>query len=318
MRLLENISSEQWNLWITQAQIIAQTGKLPNYIPLLNQVNVDDYAVLIVDSVGELFKSGNQSKKFPLMSLIKPFLLLYLLEQKGSPWVFERVGNQASEYPFNSLKQLQLDRGFPRNPMINSGAIRLADLLSGKTSRDRCLALQDWLNTQAQCQLFLDEAMLASVRSRPNQKNLDLAQEMMNWGHLGDIDQALDTYNQICCLTANIEDLAQLGLLLARSPSSIKTENTQHVQTLMATCGLYEASAQLIQEISLPTKSGVSGGVLSIIPNQGAIAIYSPTLDPQGNSIAGLFLLKMIAASIKRNHSATTQEPHSLPQKLDK
>ncbi len=297
MYLLKKNNSERWKTWIAQAQTIAKTGKLPDYIPLLHKVNPHDYAVLIVDLEGEIFKSGNLKKKFPLMSLIKPFLLLYLLETKSSKWVFERVGIQASEYEFNSLKQLQLDRGFPRNPMINSGAIRLADLLPEKTSRNRCLALQNWLNSQAQCQLFLDEAMLTSVRSRPNKKNLALGQEMMNWGHLGDIEQALDTYNQICCLTGNIEDLAKLGILLARSPSSIRVENIQQVQMLMSTCGLYEASPQINQEIPFPTKSSVSGGLLSIIPDQGTIAIYSPPLDAQGNSIAGLFLLKKIANS---------------------
>lgn len=302
MQLLKEISPEQWKGWIAQSQMLAQTGKLPDYIPLLHQVNSDEYAILIFGLEREIFKNGNQKKNFPLMSLIKPFLLLYLLEKKESQWIFERVGIKPSDYEFNSLKQLQLDQGFPRNSMINSGAIRLADLLPGNTSRDRCLVLRDWLNTHARCQLFLDEKMLASVCSRPNQKNLALAQEMMNWGHLGDIQQALDTYNQICCLAGNIEDLAKLGLLLARSPSSVKAEHCQQVQKLMSTCGLYEASTQLSQEIVFPTKSSVSGGLLSIVPHQGAIAIYSPPLDQAGNSIAGLFLLKKISEYTKQNH----------------
>jgi glutaminase len=71
------------------------------------------------------------------------------------------------------------------------------------------------------------------------------------------------------------------------------------VQTLMSSCGLYEASTQFAKEIGLPTKSGVSGVFLSLIPEQGAIAIYSPPLDPQGNSVAGLYLIRKIAESLR-------------------
>jgi glutaminase len=233
------------------------------------------------------------------MSVIKPFLLLYLLSQQGQEWVFGYVGKEPSDYPFNSLIQLQLDQGFPRNPMINSGAIRLAGLLPGNTNRDRCLGLRDWLNQQGNCQLFLDEEMLASVQSRPNERNQALVREMVNHGHLNNPEEALDTYNQICCLAGNIEDLAELGMLLVRSLPPLKKEDCQQVQALMSSCGLYEASAQFAQEIGLPTKSGVSGVFLSLIPEQGAIAIYSPPLDPQGNSVAGLYLIRKIAESLR-------------------
>ena len=299
MKTLKQVKNQQWQAWITEAIAEAKQGSLPRYIPLLNHGNSNDYALLVTRLEGEVFFSGNQSKTFPLMSVIKPFLLLYLLSQQGSEWVFKRVGKEASDYPFNSLTQLELDQGFPRNSMINSGAIRLAGLLSGNTSRDRCLALRDWLNQQGNCQLFLDEEMLASVRSQPNERNQALAREMAHHGHLENPEEALDTYNQICCLAGNIADLAQLGMVLVRSRPPLKKEDCQLVQTLMSSCGLYEASTQFAKEIGLPTKSGVSGVFLSLIPEQGAIAIYSPPLDPQGNSVAGLYLIRKIAESLR-------------------
>jgi len=299
MKTLKKLDRQEWQAWVNEAIAEAKKGNLPRYIPLLNHCNPNDYALLVTCLEEEVFCSGNQLKTFPLMSVIKPFLLLYLLSQQGSGWVFKRVGKEPSDYPFNSLTQLELDQGFPRNSMINSGAIRLAGLLSGNTSRDRCLGLQDWLNQQGNCQLFLDEEMLASVQSRPNERNQALVREMVNHGHLKNPEQALDTYNQICCLAGNIEDLAELGMLLVRSRPPLKKEDCQQVQTLMSSCGLYEASAQFAKEIGLPTKSGVSGVFLSIIPEQGAIAIYSPPLDPQGNSVAGLYLIRKIAASLR-------------------
>jgi glutaminase len=299
MKVLKQVDREQWQAWINQAIAEAKKGNLPRYIPLLNHENPNDYALLVTRLEGEVFSSGNPLKTFPLMSVIKPFLLLYLLSQQGQEWVFGYVGKEQSDYAFNSLIQLQLDQGFPRNSMINSGAIRLAGLLSGNTSRDRCLGLRDWLNQQGNCQLFLDETMLASVQSRPNERNQALVREMAHHGHLKNPEEALDTYNQICCLAGNIEDLAELGMLLVRSRPPLKKEDCQLVQTLMSSCGLYEASAQFAQEIGFPTKSGVSGVFLSLVPEQGAIAIYSPPLDPQGNSVAGLYLIRKIAESLR-------------------
>lgn len=299
MKILKQVKNQQWQALITEAIAEAKKGSLPRYIPLLSDCNPNDYALLVTRLEGEVFSSGDQSKTFPLMSVIKPFLLLYLLSQQGSEWVFKRVGKEPSDYSFNSLIQLELDQGFPRNSMINSGAIRLAGLLSGNTSRDRCLALRDWLNQQGNCQLFLDEEMLASVRSQPNERNQALAREMAHHGHLENPEEALDTYNQICCLAGKIEDLAALGMVLVRSRPPLKKEDCQLVQTLMSSCGLYEASAQFAQEIGFPTKSGVSGVFLSIVPEQGAIAIYSPPLDPQGNSVAGLYLIRKIAENLR-------------------
>ena len=299
MKALKQVDREQWQAWINQAIAEAKKGNLPRYIPLLSHENPHNYALLVTRLDGEVFSSGNLLKTFPLMSVIKPFLFLYFLSQQGQEWVFGYVGKEPSDYAFNSLIQLQLDQGFPRNPMINSGAIRLAGLLSGNTSRDRCLGLRDWLNQLGNCQLFLDEEMLASVQSRPNERNQALVREMAHHGHLENPEEALDTYNQICCLAGNIEDLAELGMLLVRSRPPLKKEDCQQVQTLMSSCGLYEASAQFAKEIGLPTKSGVSGVFLSIIPEQGAIAIYSPPLDPQGNSVAGLYLIRKIAESLR-------------------
>lgn len=299
MKLLKQISTKQGQKLIEEAITVAKKGNLPTYIPLLNQVNSNDYALSIISLEGETFRSGDRLKTFPLMSVIKPFSLLYLLSHQGSEWVFERVGKKSSDYRFNSLTQLILDQGFPRNSMINSGAIRLADLLLGETSCDRSLNLKNWLNQQAHSQLFLDEKMLASVRFKTNKKNLALAIEMANKGNLENIEKALDTYNQICCLSGTIQDLEKLGMLLMGSAISLKKEHCQQVQMVMSDCGLYEASAKFAQEIGFPTKSGVSGVLLSLIPNQGIIAVYSPPLDQEGNSLAGLFLIKKIASILQ-------------------
>jgi glutaminase len=301
MNRLAAIQPEQLNLWTIQAKQKAKIGQLPSYIPLLQQVDPDELAVGVIGLDGQRLLAGKsdwseltlRERTFPLMSVIKPFLLLYLLSYLGSQTVFQRVGKEASQYPFNSLTQLLSDRGFPRNPMINSGAIALASLLPGQNAAFRCENLRSWLNKHAKSQLFPSQSALDSVFSLSNYKNQALAEEMAARGYIENATIALETYNHICCLSGTIVDLARLGLLLIDSFSF-----SQIVREIMATCGLYEASKEFFKRVGFPTKSGVSGAILSIVPNQGAIAIYSPPLDEQGNSVAGLFLLEQIAEQL--------------------
>jgi glutaminase len=232
------------------------------------------------------------------MSVIKPFVLLFLLEQLGAEAVFSHVGMEPSDEPFNSLKQLESDRGWPRNPMINSGAIALASLLPGQDAKSRCESLCQWLNQRADCNLFLDDLMLMSVRSVHNERNQAIVRLLVQAGYLDAAEIALDTYNHVCCLSGTVADLASIGMLLVCSKGAILVEHRRTVNALMTTCGLYQASGRFAVQVGLPTKSGVSGALISVVPSQGAIACYSPTLDGVGNSVAGLFLLQQLTQAL--------------------
>ncbi len=294
---LDALTQDQLDAWVSVAKTKTQLGRLPDYIPLLAQTKPSTVAVEIQTTQGKTFAAGEVMQPFALMSVIKPFLLLFVLERLGADEVFKQVGMQPSDQPFHSLTQLSSDRGHPRNPMINSGAIALAALLPGRDGAARCQALCEWLNRLADTHLALDQAMLTSVRSMANESNRAIAHMLSQAGHLTSVEMALDTYNHICCLSGTVRDLAQLGLLLASS-CGIARQHQQIVNALMLTCGLYEASGAFAVRIGLPTKSGVSGALLSIVPKKGAIAAYSPAIDPTGNSVAGLFLLEKLATHL--------------------
>jgi len=270
-------------LWLRLARQKASTGKIPSYIPSLAQVNRELIAIAIQnvnsDIVnGDLVMAGDTDATFPLMSVIKPFLLLYVLENFGEAEVFRIVNAKASADPFNAIPE-----GKPRNPMLNSGAIAIASQLTS------CEDLQNWLNKGSGTNLTLDLAMLDSVRSVTNRRNLAIAEQLKFLGVICNQNQALAKYEEICCLRGNVQDLAKIGDLLidtARSPY------IPIVLKIMAECGMYEASAEFAQDIGLPSKSSVSGALLSIVPNEYAIACYSPALDVIGNSVAGLFLMR--------------------------
>ncbi|MCY7321496.1 MAG: glutaminase A [Phormidesmis sp. CAN_BIN36] len=295
---LDALTQGQLDAWVSDAKIRTQLGRLPDYIPLLAQTKLHTVAVEIQTTKGKTFAAGEVMQPFALMSVIKPFLLLFVLERFGIDEVFKQVGMQPSDQPFHSLTQLSGDRGHPRNPMINSGAIALAALLPGGDGASCCNALCEWLNRLADTHLVLDQAMLTSVRSMANESNRAIANMLSQSGHLTSVELALDTYNHICCLSGTVGDLARLGLLLAQPNLVITRQHQQVVTALMLTCGLYEASGAFAVRIGLPTKSGVSGSMLSIVPKQGVIASYSPAIDPTGNSVAGLFLLEKLATHL--------------------
>ena len=286
---LTGITVAHLQQWLTATQVQARFGKLPTYIPRLSQVQPDLLAVTIQTGEPSSLEFGAVSKPFVLMSLIKPFLLIFLLARVGREAVFSRVG----------IAQLSSDRGRPRNPMINSGAIFLASLLPGNSPMSRCEALRYWLNQSAGCNLTMDEEMLSSVRSLGNETNRSIANLLKRAGYLDDIELVLETYNQICCLSGTVVDLAHLGLLMALPHSNVSSEDQHIVNSLMMSCGLYESSSRYSTQIGLPIKSGVSGGLIAIVPKAGAIAIYSPAIDEIGNSVGGLFLLEKLVHTHK-------------------
>ncbi|WOB68370.1 glutaminase [Microcystis aeruginosa] len=293
MNRLARLRVEDIQAWIGEVHLLDRKGQTPYYIPVLNRVNPEVFALQIHCLEGEILSWGDETVTFPLMSVIKPFLLLYLLNHLGEDAVFRRVGKQASSYPFNSLTQLQEDSGFPRNPLINSGAIALADLLGGKTPESRCENLLLWLNKMGNCQLFLDRSVLESVHSYPNVHNQALSLELEKNGYISHRYLALETYNRICCLSGKIADLANLGKLILAAPFG------EIILEIMTNCGLYEASEKFAIEVGFPTKSGVSGALLSILSDEGVIACYSPLLNEQGNSVLGLDLLTKLSNFFK-------------------
>ncbi|MEH2219001.1 MAG: glutaminase [Nostoc sp.] len=299
MKGLEKLTTTELLAWVEQAKIQAKQGRVIDRIPQLAKAYPSWFAVHICCKLGKTISFGDTACIFPLMSVIKAFSLLYLLENFGAETVFGWVGVKPSDAPFNSLEQLVSDRGRPRNPMINSGAITLADKLPGNDATQCTLLLCQWLNQLAGCQLRLDEVMLASVRLTHSTANQAIANYLAETGYLENLETALDTYNQICCISGRVEDLALLGKILAFENSLLKSQNRRIVNAVMSICGLYEASAEFAVRIGLPMKSGIGGGLIAIVPGEGAIACYSPELDNIGNPVGAIAFVEVLAQELQ-------------------
>ncbi|MBD2522301.1 glutaminase A [Nostoc sp. FACHB-133] len=298
MKKLDRLTTTEVSAWVQQAKTKAEYGKVIDRIPQLALADPNWFAVHICCESGKNISFGDTGCIFPLMSVIKTFSLLYLLEHFGAETVFGWVGVEPSDAPFNSLEQLVSDRGRPRNPMINSGAITLADKLPGKDATQRTLLFCQWLNQLAGCQLSLDEVMLASVRLTRSKANEAIANYLTETGYLENLEIALDTYEQICCISGRVEDLALLGKLLA-CDGLVNPRNRRIVNAVMSSCGLYEASAEFAVRIGLPMKSGIGGGLVAIVPGEGAIACYSPGLDNMGNPVGAIAFVEALAQELQ-------------------
>ncbi|MHC5596989.1 MAG: glutaminase [Nostoc sp.] len=299
MKGLDKLTTTELSAWVQQAKIQAKQGRVCDRIPQLALADPGFFAVHICCKSPKNINFGDTACVLPLMSVIKTFSLLYLLEHFGAETVFGWVGVKPSDAPFNSLEQLVSDRGHPRNPMINSGAITLSDKLPGKDASDRTFLFCQWLNQLAGCQLSLNELVLASVRLTRSTANEAIANYLAEAGHLENLETALDTYEQICCLSGRVEDLALLGKLLAFDNGCISPQNRQIVNAVMLTCGLYEASAEFAVRVGLPMKSGIGGGLVAIVPGEGAIACYSPALDNIGNPVGAIAFVDALAQELQ-------------------
>ena len=136
-------------------------------------------------------------------------------------------------------------------------------------------------------------------------RNRSIAYLMNNKGILeGDVELILDTYFKQCSIEVDTVDLAYIGKFISDgckelNISTITNEKlTILIKSILLTCGMYNYSSKYAIDVGIPSKSGVSGGIVGVIPNNIGIGIYSPSLDSNGNSIVGLGILKSLSEEL--------------------
>lgn len=237
-----------------------------------------------------LVTSGDCQGRMTLMSTIKPFLLLHLLETKGAEVVDSWVGDLPSSKPYWSLKQLRDDGGQPRNAMINSGAMLLASKLTGSCPSDQQAGFLEWLAQFCPpARLAMDEACLAqALEPDGDPHNFAIARELEGSGRIRDAATAFEIYFRLCCLSGSVIDIALLGHAL----NSARPPDRDRVLRTMMHSGLYESSSDWFSKTGLPAKSGVSGVIFGVWPGAGCLAACGEWLDESGNPLVPQLLLQ--------------------------
>ncbi len=271
---------------------MSERGKVAQYIPELASVDLNQFGIAIAPINGPLISAGDAGTLFSIQSISKVFSLTLALQQVGAT-LWQRVGREPSGDPFNSIVQLEHERGIPRNPFINPGAIVVADVLLENRSADD--AINDLLTL---CRELSEDnsvevdVSVADSEIRTGSRNRALAHFMQAEGNLkAPVEEVLSLYFRQCSIAMSCEQLASAGRFLAaagQNPATgatvLSAQRARRVTALMMMCGSYDASGEFAFRVGLPAKSGVGGGILCIVPGIASVVAWSPGLDQKGNS----------------------------------
>lgn len=282
-------------------------GKVANYIPALASVDAGKIGIAVTTVDGETLGAGDYLEPFSIQSISKVFSLTLALTLYEEAEIWSRVGKEPSGHSFNSLVQVELERGKPRNPFINAGALVIADLLQSRLGAPKHRMLELVRQLSQNDKVSFDK-QVADSEYQHSARNAAIAYLMKSFGNFqGDVDTVLRTYFHYCALKMNCADLSKAMLYLANRGKSITgTELISPVQTrqlnaLLATSGLYDGAGEFAYRVGMPGKSGVGGGIIAVIPGELSICVWSPELDNNGNSLAGTAMLEHLSQRLGRS-----------------
>lgn len=281
-------------------------GKVAQYIPALAKVDAKKFAMAVHLNNGQSYSIGEDKTQFSIQSISKVFSYTLALNAYDDS-LYKRVWREPSGDPFNSLVQLEYEEGIPRNPFINAGAIVVSDSLVTYYTQQSKEALSEILNfiresSDDKSITFDQEVALSEMATGFGNKAL--GNLMKSFGNIdNEVDYVLQTYCNQCAITMDVRQLARSVLYLANGGTDpvsgkqfITSSQARRINSLMLTCGHYDASGDFAFRVGLPGKSGVGGGIVAIVPGVMSIAVYSPALNKNGNSLAGTQALEFFAA----------------------
>ncbi len=282
-------------------------GNVASYIPELAKVNPQKYGLNLACMNGDHFALGHHTEKFSIQSISKVLSLSLAISKLGAR-VWQRVDVEPSGNPFNSLIQLEYEDGIPRNPLINSGAIVIADILVSVLDDPK----QDFLEyvrlLTGEENVHFNKEVAASEKEH-GFRNYALANMLKSYGNLhNEVEDVLDFYFHQCSIEMSCEELAHTFLLFANEGVIHGSKNrmltrlqTKRINSLMQTCGFYDEAGEFSFLVGLPGKSGVGGGIVAVHPGEYSVAVWSPRLNKKGNSVLGMKSLELLTTKTGRS-----------------
>lgn len=303
-----NINNEMLDAILAQVRPLLGKGKVADYIPALASVNGNKLGIAITTVDGQHFQAGDATERFSIQSISKVLSLVAAMRQYDEDEIWQRVGKDPSGQPFNSLLQLEIEQGKPRNPFINAGALVVCDMLQSRLSAPRQRMLEIVRQLSGVSDIGYDSAVARSEFEH-SARNAAIAWLMKSFGNFhNDVPTVLQNYFHYCALKMSCVELAKTFLFLAAqgyaphlSEPVVTPMQARQVNALMATSGMYQNAGEFAWRVGLPAKSGIGGGVVAIVPHEMAIAVWSPELDDAGNSLAGVTALEHLTQQLGRS-----------------
>lgn len=284
---------------LATARASQDRGKVADYIPELAGVDPSRFALSVVLADGSQHSVGDTDVAFSIQSVSKVFALAIALGRHGDR-LWARVGREPSGLAFNSILQLEHERGIPRNPFINAGAIVVTDAaLAGHAPREYLGELLRFIRAAAEDDGIHINDAVARSETETGHRNVALAHYLRSYGNLLNApEMTLGAYFHQCAVEMTCAQLARAGRFLTAAPGMprmVAPGRVRRINALMLTCGHYDGSGDFAYRVGLPGKSGVGGGILVIAPGRASIAVWSPGLNAQGNSKLGTEAVEHLA-----------------------
>lgn len=281
-------------------------GRVADYIPALKDADIKSCGISLIDNKNNIYRAGDYNEKFTIQSISKIVSLILAIMDVGENQVFKTVGYEGTIKSFNAIGYLGENRTVKAiNPMMNSGAIAVTSLIDGRGNKkfDRILELVRLMAKNPS--ISLDEEVYISEKITGD-RNRAIAYLMKSRGIIkGDVEEILDNYFKQCSIKVDTIDLANIAMSISSSFSEIdfpdkmdKTNLRKKIIAIMTHGGMYNFSGEWSSQVGIPSKSGVSGGILSVVPNRYGIGFYGPSLDKNGNPLVGYKVLKELSREL--------------------
>ena len=284
----------------------SQVGKQADYIPALAKVNPDQFGMCLHTIEGEEYSFMSADTPFSIQSISTVFSLAMCLSIKGEE-LWKRVGKEPSGTAFNSLVQLEIEKGIPRNPFINAGAIVLSDILMTELEDPEEEFLQ-FVKTLCEDDSISYNMEVAMSERATGYLNAAIANLLKYHGTIeNDIEDVLMFYFKMCSLEMNCRQLSKAMLAFTNykpfefSGYRLSTSRIKRLNAVMQTCGFYDEAGEFSYLVGLPGKSGVGGGIVAIYPKRYAVAVWSPRLNSKGNSVMGMKALELLTTETQES-----------------
>lgn len=275
----------------------------------------DVFAISLATPDGDVYSAGDHQRPFALQSISKVFAYGLALADRRRDEILARVGVEPSGDEFNSIR-FDERRHRPFNPMVNAGALVTSDLVRGTTAErkfERLLALMRGFAGSPDLEA---DALTFHRELRTADRNRATAYLMRAEGMLdGDVEALLAVYLRQCSVHVTCDQLAVMAATLANGCTNPITgervmprARVRDLLSVMYTCGMYDAAGTWAYFVGVPAKSGVSGGILAVVPGKLGIGVYSPGLDEHGNSVRGRSVCEEISRRLGVHVFATEDE----------
>ncbi|ACC74839.1 glutaminase [Paraburkholderia phymatum] len=282
-------------------------GRVADYIPELATVPVNSFGMAVVTTAGDVFRVGQADTRFSIQSISKLFACTMAFKLLGDD-LWQRVGREPSGNAFNSLVQLEAEQGKPRNPFINAGALVVTDVLSRRFVKAET-ALVEFMRRVTGVPSIDYDMRVAQSELQHAHRNRAMAHFMASFGNMEmPPEVVVDAYCRQCAISMSCVELAQAALYLSNGgvvPSTgeriLDPSSAKRLSALMLTCGTYDAAGDFVYRVGLPAKSGVGGGIVALLPGEMAVCVWSPGLDNNGNSLAGVLALEWLTTQTGRS-----------------